>query len=166
MVDGDAYKFDTSLVSSKSGELGEVLGSLRGVLLMATEVSTQADLYEDERAVLPVEGVDVGVGVGWRSSCVDDVGGGSCSCRHHVVEVFLREGPCRNIPGGRRTFFVMNRCCPLWDEGLRVYGHVDSAISLWVRGGGKGVIKPVDVEWLLFFVVVVSGIRGLVMMGK
>ncbi len=103
---------------------------------MAAEVPTEADLYEDERAVLSVEGDDAGVGAGWQSSCVDDVRGGSCSCRHSVVEVFLREGPCRSIPGGRRTFFVMNRCLPMWREVLRVYGHVDSAISLWVRNGG------------------------------
>jgi hypothetical protein len=48
----------------------------------SSEVPAKADLYEDERAVLPVEGVDVGVGVGWHSSCVYDVGGGFCSCRH------------------------------------------------------------------------------------
>jgi hypothetical protein len=51
--------------------------------------------------------------------------------------------------GGRRIFFVTNRCRPLWREGLRVYGHVDSAFSSWVRGGGQRVIEPITGEWLL-----------------
>jgi hypothetical protein len=73
---------DSSPVSAKGGEQGEVLVGLLGVLLVTTEVPAKAQLYEDDGAVFLVEGVNVGGWVGWYSSCVDDVGGGSCSCRH------------------------------------------------------------------------------------
>jgi len=49
---------------------------------MGAEVLAEADFDEDEGADLLVEGVDVEERVGRLSSCVDDVRGGSCSCRH------------------------------------------------------------------------------------
>ncbi len=64
----------------------------------------------------------------------------------------MREGSSRNVPGGRRAFFVVNRCCPLCGEGLRIYGHVDLAIPAWVRGGVGGLIKLVGGEWWLLLV--------------
>ncbi len=59
-----------------------VLVGLLGVFLMAAEVSAEVDFDEDEGAVIPVEGVDLGGRVGRQSSCVDDVGGSSCSFCH------------------------------------------------------------------------------------
>ena len=110
---------------------------------MAAEVSAEADFEEDEVAIVPVE---VAGRVGRHSSRVDDVGGSSCSCRHQTVYVFLREGPCRDVPGGHRAFFVVYRRCPLWGESLRVYGHVDSAIPSWGRCGGCSVVELVGGE--------------------
>ena len=54
-------------------------------LVVATEVYAKADLKEGEGADLPVEGFEVRSGVGWHSSGVDDVRGGSHSCHHRVV---------------------------------------------------------------------------------
>jgi hypothetical protein len=53
--------------------------------------------------------------------------------------------------GGRHSFSVMNLGCPLRGEGLRVYGHVDSAIPSWGRVGGRRLIKPVGGEWWLLW---------------
>ena len=47
---------------------------------MAAEVPAKIDFDEDEEAVFLVEDVDVGGRVSRHSSCVNDVGGGSCSC--------------------------------------------------------------------------------------
>ena len=113
---------------------------------MAAEVSAEADFEEDEGAVVPVEGVEVEGRIGRHSSCVDDVGGSSCSCRLTAVYVLLREGPCRDVPEGHRAFFVVYHRCPLWGESLRVYGHVDSAIPSWGQCGGWGVVEPVGGE--------------------
>ena len=66
----------------RSASRGEVLVGLLGVFLMATGVSAEADFDDDEGADLPVEGVDVGGRIGRHSSCVDDVGGSSYSCRY------------------------------------------------------------------------------------
>ncbi len=78
----------------------------------------------------------------------------------------MREGPSRNVPGGHRAFFFVNRCCPLCGEGLRIYGHVDPEILAWVRGGVSGLIKPVGGEWWLLLMFFASGIRGLVMVKR
>ncbi len=78
MADGDAHELDSSPVSAEGGEQGEVLVGILGVLLVATEEHAEAHLYEDDGAVLPIEGVDVEGWVDMYSSCVDDVGGGSC----------------------------------------------------------------------------------------
>ncbi len=81
-ADGDADEVDSSPISATGGQQGEVLVGLLSVLLVIAEVHAKAHLYEDDGAVLPIEGVDVGGWVGWHSSCVDDVGDGFCSFRH------------------------------------------------------------------------------------
>ena len=118
VADGDANELDASLTSSESAKEGVVLLVLLGELVVAAEVPAKADLEEDEGAVLVVEGVEVRIGVGWYSWGVDDVRGGSHSCRHQVVEVFLWEDPVRYIPGGRHTFFVIPRCILLYGKSL------------------------------------------------
>jgi hypothetical protein len=45
--------------------------------------------------------------------------------------------------GGHRAFFVVSRCCPLWGESLRIYGHVDPVILSWGRCGGRRMVEPV-----------------------
>ncbi len=80
VVDGDADKLDASPIFSEGSKKGEILVGLLGVFLVASEVRAKAHLEENEGAVLLVEGV--GGWVGWHFLCVDDVGGGSRSCRH------------------------------------------------------------------------------------
>ena len=76
---------------------------------MAAKVPAKADLEKEEGAVFFVEIVEVGGWIGWHSTCVDDLGGGSSSCRNEAVEVILWKGPGRNVPGGRHAFFVVHR---------------------------------------------------------
>ena len=121
VTDGDADEFDDTPISSNGAKEGVILLGLLGERVVAAEVHAEADLKEDEGAVLAVDGVDVRSGVGWHSSGVDDVRGGSHSCRHRVVEVFLWEDPSRYVPGGRHTFFVVSRCITLHGESLCVY---------------------------------------------
>ncbi len=64
VADGDAYEFDSSLVSAKGGEQGEILVGILGVLLVTTEVSAEVHLYDDNGAIFHVEGIDVGGWVG------------------------------------------------------------------------------------------------------
>ena len=134
VADGDADELDASPISSEGAKEGVVLLGLLGELVVAPEVPAEADLEEDEGAVLAVEGVEVRSGVGWHSSGVYDVRGGSHSCRHQAVEVFLWEDPSRYIPRDRHAFFVVSRCIPLHGESLNVYEHINSAISV-ERGG-------------------------------
>ena len=82
VTDGDADELDSSAIFSKGGEQGEVFVGLLCEFLMAAEVPAKADFDEDEGEVLRVKGVDAWGRVGRHSSCVDDVGGSSCSCRH------------------------------------------------------------------------------------
>jgi hypothetical protein len=44
-----------------------------------------------------------------------------------------------DVQGGLRAFFVVYRTYPLWEEDLRVYGHVYSAIPLRCGRGVRGV---------------------------
>jgi hypothetical protein len=104
VADGDVDELDASPISSKGAKEGMVLLGLLGDLAVAAEVPVEADLEEDEGGVLAVEGVEVRSGVGWHSSGVDDVRGGSHSCRYQVVEIFLWEDPKRYVSGGRHTF--------------------------------------------------------------
>ena len=60
------------------------VGLLDGFFLVS-EVPIEADLKENEGAVLAVEGVGVRGGVAWHSSGVDNVRGCSRSCCHQVV---------------------------------------------------------------------------------
>ncbi len=89
MADGDADKLDASSISSERAKEGVVLLGLLGVLVVVAEVPTKADLEEVEGSILAVEGFGVQSGVGWHTSGIDDVQGGSHSCRNQVVEVFL-----------------------------------------------------------------------------
>ncbi len=143
VADGDAYELDAAPLFTKGGEQGEVFVGLLGVFLVAAKVLAEANLEKDEGAIISVEGVEVGGWVGWYSSCVNDVGGGTRSCRNLAVEVFLWEGPSRNVPGGHHAFFVVHRCCPICGESLRVYGHVDSAIHFRRLSGKRYVIEPI-----------------------
>jgi hypothetical protein len=68
--------------------------------------------------------------------------------------------------GGQPLLLRHESLLPHVGEGLRIYGHVNSAIPSWGRGDGRRGIEPVGGEWLLLFFVVVSGIRDLVMEGK
>jgi len=98
--------------------------SLHGDLFLEAEVPAGADLEEDEGAVLAVEGVEVRSGVGWHSSDVDDVRGGSHFCRHQTVEVFMWEDPSRYVPGDRHAFFVKSRC---------IFLHGEIFLCLWTH---------------------------------
>ncbi len=80
MADGDAYELDASPIFAEGCKKGEVFLVLLGVFLVAAEVPAEADLEDDEGAVLPAESVSVGGWVGWYSERVDDVGGHSRSC--------------------------------------------------------------------------------------
>ena len=137
VADGDADELYASPISSETAKEGGVLLGLLGELVVAAEVPAKSDLEEYEGAVLAVEGVEVRSGVGWHSSGVDDVRGGSQSCRHQFVEIFLWEDPIRYVPRGRATFFVTLRCIPLHGESLCVYGHIDFAIHA-ERSGRSG----------------------------
>ena len=134
VADGDANEVDSPPISSEGAKEGVVFLGLLGELVLEAEIPAEADLEEDEGAVLAVEGVEVRSGVGWHSSGVDDVGSGFHSCRHQVVEVILWEDPNRYVSGGHHAFFVVSRCISLHGESLCVYGHINSAISV-ERGG-------------------------------
>jgi hypothetical protein len=149
VADGDANELAASLLFAEGCEEREILVGLLIVFLVAAKVPAKADLEEEEGAVFLVERVELGGEVVWYSTCVDNVGGDSSSCRNDVVEVFLWKSPSWDVPGGRHAFFVVHRCCPMCGEGLRVYGHVDPAIPSWMRGGGRCVIEPVGGEWNL-----------------
>ncbi len=58
---------------------------LLGELVLAAEISTEAEFEEDEGTILAVEGGGVRGGVAGYSSCVDDVRGSSRSYRHQDV---------------------------------------------------------------------------------
>ncbi len=74
MADGDAYEVDSSLIASECGHHVGILLCFFVELLVASEVHAEADLKENEGAVLAVEGLDVRGRVGRHSSGVDDVG--------------------------------------------------------------------------------------------
>ncbi len=82
VADGDADEVDAVPVFAKGGEQGEVFIGLLGVFIVSAKVPAKADLEEDEGTILSVEGVGIGDGVCWHSSRVDNVGGGSRSCRY------------------------------------------------------------------------------------
>ena len=62
-----------------------VLLDLLYELVLAADVSAEADFEEDEGTVLAVERCGVRGGVDWHSSGVGDIRGSSRSCRHQVV---------------------------------------------------------------------------------
>ena len=84
-ADGGAEEVDPSPVASKRGHQGVVLVRFLLELLVAAEVPANADLKEDEGAVLAVEEVDVPGRVGRHLSGVDDVGGSPRSGCHQVL---------------------------------------------------------------------------------
>jgi hypothetical protein len=86
--DRDAHELDTSSISSE-GAKREWYFSIFLVGFFAFGVHAEADLKEDKEAVLAVERVRVWSGVGWHYSGVDEIRGGTCSCRHQAIEVFL-----------------------------------------------------------------------------
>ena len=111
-----------------------VLLGLLAEFVLATEVPAKANLEEDEGTVLRVEGVGVQSGINGHYSGVDDVQGGTHSCRHQVVKELLREDACRYVPVGH-AFFVIRLRYPLQGESLRVHGLVNSVNSgvVWVE---------------------------------
>ncbi len=82
VANGDADELDASPRSSEGGEDGVILLGILDEFLLAAEVPIKADLEENEGAILAVEGVGVRSGVGWHSSGINDVRGGTRSCRH------------------------------------------------------------------------------------
>ncbi len=70
-----------------------VLGGLLLLPLVATEVSAEDDLDEEEVALLPLEGGQVRLGVVWDSSGVDEVGGCTVSRAEEVVLYFEGKDP-------------------------------------------------------------------------
>ncbi len=68
-----------------------VLGGLLALPLVATKVSTEDDLAEEEVALLPVEGGRVRLEAVRDSSGVDEVGGCSMSRAEEVVLYFEAE---------------------------------------------------------------------------
>ena len=85
MADGDAYEVDPFPIASKRSHQGFVLVRFLLELLVAAEVHAEADLTEDEGAVLGVEVVDFQGRVGRISSGIDDDGGSPRSGCHQVV---------------------------------------------------------------------------------
>ena len=140
-TDGDEDELDASPILSEGAKEGvectSLLLGLFGELVLAAEVTTKANLEEDEGEVLAVEGVGVRSGVQWQFSSVDVDRGGARSCRRQLAEVFLWKDPSRYVPGGRHTFFIISRCLPLDGESLCVYVRIDSAI-LAERKGRSG----------------------------
>ena len=100
MADGDANELNSPPISSEGAKEGVVFIGLHGERVLEAEVPAIAYLEVDEGAVLVDEGVEARSGIGWHSSGVDDVRGGSHSCRHQDVEVFLWEDPSWYLPGG------------------------------------------------------------------
>ncbi len=90
MADGDTYEVDSLPIASERGHKGDVLIGLFLELLVVAQILAEADLEEDEGAVLAVEGVDFRALVGRHSSGVDDVGGCPRFDCHKDVQVFLR----------------------------------------------------------------------------
>ncbi len=82
VTDGDANELDASPVFAKGCEKGEILVGLLVVFLMATEVPTEADFEKEEGAVFLVKVLEVRGWISWHSTCVNNVGGGSSSCRN------------------------------------------------------------------------------------
>ncbi len=72
---------------------GGVLGGLLALPLVATEVSAEDDLAEEEVAFLPVEGGRVRLGAVRDSSGVDEVGGCSMSRAEEAVLYFEGKDP-------------------------------------------------------------------------
>ena len=70
-----------------------VLGGLLSLPLVASEVSAEEDLADDEVALLPVEGGRVRLGVVRDSSGVDEVGGCSMSRAEEAVLYFEGKDP-------------------------------------------------------------------------
>jgi hypothetical protein len=89
VADVDADELDASPISSKGLKEGILFLGLLAELLLTAEVPAKTDLEEDEETFHEVEGFGVWSGVGWLSSGVNDVRGGSHSWRHQAVEVFL-----------------------------------------------------------------------------
>jgi len=85
VADGDTNEVDPSLITSDRDHQGVVLLGFFLGFLVAAEVPANADLKEDEGAVLAVEEVDVPGRVGRHLSGVDDVGGSPRSGCHQVV---------------------------------------------------------------------------------
>jgi hypothetical protein len=134
---GDANELDSAPISSEGANKGVVFLGLLGELDLEADVPSKADLEKDEGAVLAVEGVEVLSGIGWHPSDVDNVRGGSHSCRYQVVEVFLWEEPSPYVPGGRHTFFVILRGLSLHK---RFFVNMDTSPRRFLRsvGGGPG----------------------------
>ena len=78
-----------------------------------------------------------------------------CPGRHRLMPPFiscrglLAGGPNPECTGGPPRLLRRESLVPLCGEGLRIYGHVDPAIPVWVRGGVSGLIEPVGGEWWL-----------------
>ncbi len=89
VADGDVYKLNSSPISAKGGEQGEIFVGLLGVFLVKAEVPTEAHLYEDNGAVLPVKGIYVG-GVGRLAFLV----------RRRCLGRLLPPLSCRGLPAG------------------------------------------------------------------
>ena len=124
VADGDANELDASPISSEDAKEGVVLLGILGELVVAAEVPAESDLEEEEGAVLAVEGVEVRRGVGWHSLGVDDVRGGSHSCRHQAVEVLLWELPKPVCTGRPPRLLRRIALHPLaWRESLCLWTH-------------------------------------------
>ena len=85
MADGDANEVNPAPIASKRGHQGVVLVGFFLELLVAAKVHAEADLEEDEGAVLAVEGVDSRERLGRHSLGVDDVGSRPRSGCHKAV---------------------------------------------------------------------------------
>ena len=73
MADREGHELHPSPICREGRDEGAIFLGLLVELNVSVEVPTEADLDEDEGALLSVEGGRVGRGSVWDPSCVDEV---------------------------------------------------------------------------------------------